>query len=366
MGAPVADPGHEVLLAVGSYTESYGAFAARGEGLSLVAMRPDGSLTRKHCLALRSPAYLRHDPSRDLLYVALETGDAAAIATVAIDRNARRFTLRGETGLPGTALCHLDISPDARWIAGACYASGDVSLRRIGEDGIPLQDSGASLRRHGSSIHPRRQTESHPHAARFAPDGRWLVVPDLGTDELACYAVGATGMLGEPPRSAAMPPGSGPRLVLFDAGGRHLLLLHELNCTVSSHAWNDGALSPIMQAAALAAPPQSNTSAGLRWHPSGRHFAVSNCGADTITLFRYDPANGTFAACCEHPAGGAKPRDFAFTPCGRFLLCANQDGDSLVTLHVDAERGTLAQSGHSLAVRTPSCVRVLGIRQSTS
>ena len=360
MPASGAGSGQEVLLAVGSYTESYAAFPARGEGLSLVVMRPDGSLAREHLLALDNPAYLRHDPSRDLLYVALETGEAAAIATVAIDRAARRYMPRGETRLPGAALCHLDLSPDARWIAGACYNSGHVLLRRIGADGIPVQESGSSLRRQGSSIHPQRQTMSHPHAARFSPNGRWLLVPDLGTDDLACYAVDGTGRLQAPARSATMPPGSGPRLVLFASSGGHVLLVHELSCTVSSHAWGDGALSPVMQGPALSTPrPESNTSAGLRWHPSGRLFAVSNRGADTITLFRYEPASGRFAVCCEHPSGGAKPRDFEFMPCGRFLVCANQDGDSLVTLRVDAERGTLAETGHSLAVRTPSCVRVV-------
>ena len=157
-----------------------------------------------------------------------------------------------------------------------------------------------------------------------------------------------------------MQRGSGPRLVLFDSGGRHVILVHELSCTASSHVWEDGALSPVMQEEALTAPrPDSNTSAGLRWHPSGRLFAVSNRGADTLTLFRYEPASGRFAVCCEHPSGGAKPRDFEFMPCGRFLVCANQDGDCLVTLRVDAERGTLADTGHSLALRTPSCVRVI-------
>jgi len=29
-------------------------------------------------------------------------------------------------------------------------------------------------------------------------------------------------------------------------------------------------------------------------------------------------------------------------------------------LRVDAERGTLAETGHRLTLRTPSCVRVLG------
>ncbi len=130
----------------------------------------------------------------------------AVIATVGIDRGRRRLTLRAETALPGTALCHLDLSPDARWIAGACYGSGDISVRRIGDDGVPTAGGGTSLRRSGSSVHPVRQTQSHPHATRFSPDGRWLLVPDLGTDELACYAFDAgAGRLHQPPRSVLAP-----------------------------------------------------------------------------------------------------------------------------------------------------------------
>ena len=344
----------DLLLLLGSYTRGHGNPRAQGEGVSLVAMAPDGALAVVDRLALRNPAYIRVDPSDAAAHVVFEAddgrGDVAAVAVAG-----GRLRLLGTSGLAPAALCHLDLHPAGRWIAGACYGSGHVAVRGTGGVG-PAH----AIQRTGSGVNPVRQSAAHPHCTRFSPDGEWLVVPDLGTDEVACYPFDpGTGAPGVTPRTNPMEPGSGPRLALFDASGRHLVLVHELSSAVSSHAWEDGHLRPVAHRSALSAPHAGpNTASGLRWHPSGRAFAVSNRGADRIALFRFDGASGDFEPCCEHASGGATPRDFEFTPCGCWLIAGNQDSGSLVVLAVDLERGRLEAAGRSLAVGSPSCVRV--------
>lgn len=342
--------GSDLLLIVGSYTSPYGTFRARGEGLSLVAMRPDGSLRALDVLTLPNPAYLR--PAPGLIHVALEL-DTGASAHVGVEINRTTLRLREvvRQGVPGSLLCHLDLDASGRWIAGACYGSGHVVVRPVAGGA-----GGTCLVRHGSSLHPQRQASAHPHAARFSPDGRWLVVPDLGTDEVACYPFDARdGTLGEPRVHSLH---GGPRLALFAPGGRFLVLVHELGCAVSSFTWENGSLRLVATRPALGEPYNgANTTAGLRWHPSGRSFAVSNRGADRISLFRFDPKTGDIELACEHPSGGAKPRDFEFAPNGHHLIVANQDGDSLVVLAVDERSLALGTTGRDLTVRSPSCVR---------
>ncbi len=364
MAATAQNATDELLLLVGSYTEAYGTFRARGEGLSLVALRPDGSLALQDLLELCNPAYVRVHPSSGLAYVALETNDGRTdIAVVKIEAAQRRLRLLGTVPLSGSILCHLDLHPTADWIAGACYGSGHVAVRRIGADGLPNRAHGPTINRVGSSIHSVRQTSSHPHAARFSPDGRWLVVPDLGTDEVTCYSFEPeTGAVGHKARPQRMEPGSGPRMALFDPSGFYLVLVHELSSSVSAFAWEDGRLRRIGLRSTLVAPYAGpNTASGLRWHPSGRAFAVSNRGADRIALFRFDPGTGEFEPWCECASGGIKPRDFDFTPCGHWLVAANQDSDSLVVLAVDLHGGQAGQTGVNLGVRSPSCVRAVPV-----
>ena len=204
----------------------------------------------------------------------------------------------------------------------------------------------------GRSVHPERQTTAHPHCVRFSQDGRWLIVPDLGTDEIVRYPFDvSSGDLAAPHRSK-VPAGSGPRLAFFSADGRHLVCVYELASEVATFAWVDGELEAIERCATTQICP--NTAAGFRWHPSGGLFGVSNRGADTIALFRFEPESGIATPSALASSGGVKPRDFDFSPCGRWLLAANQDSDSVVVIRT--RRG-----GANRSDRTPrhDCLTIL-------
>lgn len=356
---PVSEPNADQLFVVGSYTTPYGPFRAIGEGVSLMRLSSDGEISLVDRLALPNPAYLRPD-GQGRVYAVLETDDArAGIAAIALDGDALRLRLEQSIASPGAIPCHLDIHPGGGWLACACYGSGHVFTRRILAGGR-LADGGTVIRRQGSSVNPQRQNAAHPHAARFSPDGKWLAVPDLGTDEIACYPFDATGgaLAGESARLWKSPPGSGPRLVLFSPDGQYLLAIKEIASEISSLTWKTGRLEEVCSVSCLTGGfSGANTTAGLRWHPDGRTFAVSNRGANTIALFRFDAGDGRVAPLGAVPSGGVKPRDFDFTPCGRWLIAANQDGDSLVVFAVEPDR--LAASGIRHAVRSPSCVRML-------
>jgi 6-phosphogluconolactonase len=368
-----------VLLAVGSFTESYGSFHAEGEGVSLFQFDPEsGGLALLDTLrGLPNPSYLRATSPGHLLAVCENDDHRAAIAQFGLQagvpprlavgaapaeawpEEAARLEVLGLAPVPGTIPCHIDLHPGGKWAACVCYGSGDVLIYRVEERGFP--GAVVSQARHaGRSVHPVRQTVPHPHAACFSPDGNWLLVPDLGTDEIWCRPfMAAKGTLGAPTR-LAVPPGSGPRLLLFTPDGRHALVVFELASTVAVLRWEAGELSLGQTVPSMMTPfGGQNTAAGLRWHPSGRFFAVSNRGADSIVLFGYEAASGEIAALSEAPAGGAKPRDFEFSPCGRWLLAASQDGNSLSVISVDPQTGALRPAGIRHEVRTPSCVRFL-------
>ncbi len=221
------------------------------------------------------------------------------------------------------------------------------------------QPPAATVLHSGSSIHRERQTGPHPHATVFSPDGRWLVVPDLGTDEVLSYPFDAASGRLQTPRRFKAAAGSGPRLVLFSRAGDRLILVQELSSTASSLAWQAGKLEEVSAAPTTEIRP--NTAAGLRWHPSGALFAASNRGADTIQLFSFATASGAITAVASVPSGGAKPRDFDFSPCGRWMVVGNQDSDSLALFAIETKGAapTLSDTGIRVAIATPTCVRFL-------
>ncbi|CAH1672942.1 MULTISPECIES: lactonase family protein [unclassified Chelatococcus] len=345
---------------VGSFTESYADFRAAGEGISLVRLGEDGHLALVDRVDdLPNPSYLKPiGPNRCL--ATLEVDDArSGIATIAADHEAGRLHLLHRQTTPGQVLCHLDVDPTGQWLAGAFYGSGHVLTRAVDADGR-VSEAGGMAKRHGHSVHPIRQTIPHPHAVRFSPDGSWIVVPDLGTDEVASYAFTNGELASTPSFIWRAPAGAGPRLVHFSRDGRYVLLVHELTSEVSSLSFRGGRLEEIARVSTLrTAFTGENTAAGLHWHPTRSTFAVSNRGAHAITFFEFDDASGAISPWFDSPSGGDKPRDFAFSPCGRWVITANQNDDSVMVWDIDWQEGRGRFTGFQIKIGTPSCIRFM-------
>lgn len=339
----------------GSYSEPYGPFRAVGDGLTLISLDPSGQLRRLDCLALPNPAYVLPIGGGRVASVIETHDDRAGIVLVQID--SERLRLIQSIAAPGRIPCHLDLHPGAHWLAGTCYGTGEVFSVPLSVGGRLAEQELVATRHRGRGLHPVRQTMAHPHAARFSPDGRWLIVPDLGIDQVMSYRFDAiAGPDFSNPQVWRSPPGSGPRLPLFSPDGQHVVLVEELSCSLVSLSWQDGALSEIGRISSLVQPfGGENTAAGLRWHPSGRVIGVSNRGADSIALFHFD--GGRLSAWREFPCGGTKPRDFAFSSCGKWLIASSQNSDLLTLFAVNLDAETIRDTGERLAIKSPSCVR---------
>jgi 6-phosphogluconolactonase (cycloisomerase 2 family) len=98
-----------------------------------------------------------------------------------------------------------------------------------------------------SGVNPERQAGAHVHSLVLSPDGRHLYASDLGADKVFIYRY--DGASPEHPLSPAippavdLPPGSGPRHLLFDAKGKHAYLTLEMSAEVVVFDAQDGALT---------------------------------------------------------------------------------------------------------------------------
>src|SRR6185312_505792 len=79
--------------------------------------------------------------------------------------------------------CHLSIDASGRWLLASNYQSGNVSVFPIQEDGA-LGTLAANVQHHGHGPNPDRQAGPHTHSTIFTPDQRFVVVADLGIDQL--------------------------------------------------------------------------------------------------------------------------------------------------------------------------------------
>jgi len=194
----------------------------------------------------------------------------------------------------------------------------------------------------------------------LSPDGQHLYASDLGADKVFIYRYdGASAdhpLTAAIPASVALPPGSGPRHLLFDAKGRHAYLTLEMNAEVVMFDVQDGnlverqrlPLTERQEAAAKAA-------GGLHLSADGRFLYVSNRGtANEIVAFSVGKQDGQLTFLQRRPVEGDHPREFALDPSDNFLLVANQKSNQIVVIRRDPRSGKLLETVQTLQQDAPS------------
>lgn len=312
---------------------------------------------------IANPSYLTLHPALDVLYAVSETGMASdgvpgSVHALRIERHGGEVGLASLGSQPtgGDHPCHVAIHPDGHTLIVVNYSGGTVTAYPLTEDGA-IGPAEPSFEHGGSGPNPHRQEGPHPHSSVFSPDGRFVIVADLGIDRLLVHRVTGPGELVHETALAVI-PGSGPRHMAFHPDGAHLFVVGELDNTLTAHRFDatTGRIRPIASAATVPdGAPAGTTAADVHIAPDGRHVYVSNRGHDSIAVFA---AGEGLERIAEWPSGGRRPRAFAVTPSGDALVVANRDSGvvSLLTTSDGAVTATVEVVGAE-----PSSV-VLGAR----
>jgi len=264
---------------------------------------------------------------------------------------------------------HASLSRDQRYLFVANYAvnpdpGGSLVVIPVAKDGT-LKPVVQQARHKASGVNPERQAGAHVHSLVLSPDGQHLYASDLGADKVFIYRYdGASAdhpLTAAIPASVALPPGSGPRHLLFDAKGRHAYLTLEMNAEVVMFDVQDGnlverqrlPLTERQEAAAKAA-------GGLHLSADGRFLYVSNRGtANEIVAFSVGKQDGQLTFLQRRPAEGDHPREFALDPSDNFLLVANQKSNQIVVIRRDPRSGKLLETVQTLKQDAPSDLKFI-------
>ncbi len=333
-------------LWIGTYPVA-GAGTPTGLGEGVWRVRLDdasGALSGARQVAeLPSPSFLAARGA--VLYAALEDAPGA-VATLAVRADGGLDEVRREPS-GGDYPCHLGAAVPGVLLA-ANYGTGTLGVLRAegaGEPGLAPAVFGHS----GSGPRGDRQEGPHAHFVVPTPDGRHVLVVDLGTDELRRYRVTSTGLQAAG-IAATLPPGTGPRHLEFSSDGRLLYLVGELDLRVHVLTWDAASATGRLVQSVPAVVPEP--APGCGWLPShlalaGDDVLVAVRGADVLTRWRIG-ADGLLAAGRSAPLGGHWPRHFAVV--GPWVVVALERGHELVVL--DEDDRTVAR----LPLPSPTCV----------
>jgi len=344
---------------VGSYTTR--ERSGRGDGISVYRIDPEtgGWSPVQIVRDLVNPSFLTLDHRRRHLYAA--HGDDEYATALAIDAQTGQLKVLSQQATGGNNGVSLAIDPTDRVLVVVNYASGTVAVLPISPNGslAPVTDLVALTGNPGP--HRIQQTSSHPHDVRFAPHGRFLVVPDKGLDKIFVFALDTTGdkLVAADPASVSARPGSAPRHVAFHPTLPVVWVINELDSTITTYRLDPerGGLEARQIMPTL--PPSftgNNTTSEIAVAPSGRFVYGANRGHDTIATFAADEVTGTLTPIAWDSSQGKTPRFFALDPSGAFLYAANQGSDTIVCFRIDPTTGKLSPTGQIVNTGSPSSI----------
>ena len=365
-GAALAMP--QVLI--GSYTPD-----SDSPGILRLAFDPQsGRLEPQPLQTIQShnPSWLVLDVERRRVYATNENGPGHAdpvgrVSAFSLDDDGTLQPL-GQASTLGDEPTHASLSADGRYLFVSNYGSRDnpgglLSVLPLDAQGQPQPVTQVAAHR-PSGVHPERQKSAHVHSAVLSPDGRTLFVSDLGADRIHVYRYDPSHperpLAPAKPASIELPPGSGPRHLVFSPDGSQAYATLELSAQVARFDHVDGSL---VQRQLVDLSEGGNVAAHSPGaiHPSadGRFLYVSDrAKANRILVYAIE-AHGSLREIQQRSSEGREPREFAIDPSGRYLLIANQLSDQLVVLQRDPDSGLLGETLQTLPIGKPSDVKFI-------
>jgi len=340
-------------LIVGTYTNK-----GTSEGIYVYDYNGKTAETKlKSTTKALNPSYLALSKDRKFVYAVNETGKTSAVSAFGFNAKDGTLSFLNTKSSEGADPCFIAV--DQKNVLLANYTGGSIAVFGRNADGS-LTAAKQIIQHSGKSIDPKKRQESaHVHQVEFTPDKKYVIVNDLGEDQVYIYhynPASADKVL-TLKNSFKTTPGFGPRHLAFSPNGKFAYLAHEFSGVVSTYAYANGNLTKLQE---INSTTKDFTGAidGADIHVSadGKFLYETNRGdANAISTFAILP-NGTLKFVETISTLGKGPRNFTIDPSGKFLLVAHQYTNDVVIFNRDVNTGKLTDSGKRIKVGAPVCL----------
>lgn len=348
-------PGSQRLL-IGSYTNG-----TVTEGIYNYQFNANGSAELISKTAAADPSFLAIAANKPNIYAVNELGNGmGAVSAYQFDKVSGNFHLLNTVLSGGDHPCHISIDSKNRFAFVSNYSGGNFSVMRIEADGS-LSNAIQTIQHNGSSANKSRQDKPHVHSAFISPDEKYLLVQDLGTDQISVYGLNLnnTRPVSQKPISVFnCNPGDGPRHISFHPTKPIVYAVQELTGSVTVLNFNKGSLRKLQQVNMFVKGDEKKSGAAdIHVSPDGKFLYASNrADFNDLAIFKIGQ-NGWLQWVGSEPTLGLAPRNFAIDPTGKFLLAANQNSNEVVVFKRNLQTGKLTDTGKRIEVSKPVCLK---------
>ena len=313
---------------------------------------------------IANPSFLAVHPNRHWLFAVSETshtvdGLQGAVWAFRLEHDPFQFHLINQQSTKGDWPCHLRIDNTGKWLIASNYGSGNAALFPIEANGA-LGELKEFVQHEGQGPDASRQEGPHAHSATWTPDNQYVVIADLGIDQLVIYEFDTVLGTMKPHAVTHTQPGAGPRHMAIHANRKYVYVANELDNTVAVFGYDaeNGTLGQLQTIETLPDEVPENTVADIHIAPSSQRLYVSNRGHNSIATFAIE-ADGRLSRLTISSCGGNWPRNFTLAPGGRFMLVANEHSDEISVLPILVGEEELGSAKVGAMVTRPSCLQFL-------
>ena len=266
----------------------------------------------------------------------------------------------------GVGPAFISVHPSGKAAYVANYAGGSMTSFRILPNGH-LSEAVAHFQYTGHGPNPDRQKAPHAHSAVVSPDGNFLLVNDLGLDQIHIYRIDPVNpadiSLNAPGAWQGL-TGAGSRHLAFAPNGTIVYNLNEMASTIDVLQWDARAGTLTTIGGPISTLPADfkgvSTSSEIFVSPDGRFLYATNRGDDSVAVFSIGTDHQlTFVQ--RISTQGKTPRHATLSPDAKWLIAANQDTSTVVVYQRDANTGMLTVTANTIAVPHPMYILFAGV-----
>lgn len=347
----------------GNYMAYIGSYSYTGKAKGITVYDVDveaGTFIYRCEVEVDNSSYVQASNNGKILYSIADEG----VVSFRILENGSLSRINS-ANIKGMRGCHLSTDTDNKYIFVSGYHDGKMTVLKLNKDGSVGRITDGVFHKGLGSV-AERNYRPHVSCSRLTPDGRFLMVADLGIDQIKVYRFDKNEgrvMLVDTIRCELE---SAPKRFIFSQDGRFFYVLYELKNVIDVFSYEEGERTPIVEKIQTVSTTGGETSrmtaaCAMRFTPDEKHLFCSNAGDNTVSLYERDAETGllTFKFCL--PISGDYPKDIAVFPDGKHLASINHEG-SVSFFRVDYEKGLLVMSSRSIPINEPNCCEIVKIR----
>lgn len=342
-----------------AYVGSY-SYTGKAKGITVYDVDVENGMFIYRCeVEVDNSSYLKASNNGKMLYSIADEG----VVAFRILQNGSLSRINS-INIKGMRGCHISISPDDRYIFISGYHDGKITVVSLNEDGSVDKITDGVFHKGLGSV-AERNFRPHVNCSHLTPDGKFLMVADVGIDQIKVYRFDRNEgkiALVDTIRSERE---SGPRHFVFSGDGKFFYVVHELKNTIDVYSYKTGERTPIIEKVQTIAttgdePDQLTAACEIRFAPGEDYLFCSNAGDNSVSMYKRDAETGMLERKFCLPISGDYPKDIAIFPDREHLASINHGG-SISFFHLDYEKNLLVMSGRTIRVNEPNCCEIVKI-----